>query len=190
MNQQCKVTLVEARTYTDKLLPAALLTSQFRRGKAVSVTSQRVSTGGAKGDTVNYRRKIFAAKPTKALAVASHPPSRCQSPWRTLPPIGRDRRPVRNPKTFLRTQAIRFPGRRRAFKGPRPGPSPQQPAVTASPAPSGSSTPGPGPPPNAGFPPPPNSAGPPYNGPGPGPFGSPSLPGRRASVCWRPGTDG
>ncbi|XP_021939192.1 LIM domain-binding protein 2 isoform X3 [Zootermopsis nevadensis] len=74
------------------------------------------------------------------------------------------------------------------YSGPPPGSG--TPQYTASPAPSGSSTPGPGPPQsvgNAGFPPPPNN-GPPYNGPGPGPFGSPSSGGPQ--FVGRPGSSG
>ncbi|XP_017779085.1 PREDICTED: LIM domain-binding protein 2 isoform X2 [Nicrophorus vespilloides] len=74
-------------------------------------------------------------------------------------------------------------------QGPPPGST--TPQYTASPAPSGSSTPGPGPPQSVGnaggFPPPQNSGGPPYNGPGPGPFGSPSAGG---PPFGRPGSSG
>lgn len=56
----------------------------------------------------------------QALAAAQRPPSRCQSPWRTPPRPGRDRRPARSPKTSHPTPAIRFPGRRRASRDRRP----------------------------------------------------------------------
>ncbi|XP_060525657.1 LIM domain-binding protein 2 isoform X1 [Cylas formicarius] len=73
------------------------------------------------------------------------------------------------------------------YQGGGPPPGSTTPQYTASPAPSGSSTPGPVPPQNAGFPPPPNNVGPPYNGPGPGPFGSPSGGG---PPFGRPGSSG
>lgn len=49
-----------------------------------------------------------------------HHQSRCQQHWRTLLPPGRDRHPVRSPRTFLRTLIRTFPDRRRASRGHRP----------------------------------------------------------------------
>ncbi|CAH1104763.1 unnamed protein product [Psylliodes chrysocephalus] len=116
--------------------------------------------------------------------------------------------PGSEPQNFSQGTGNSFSGPPAGFQGPSPfqgppagagspagappyqgGPPPgsNTPQYTASPAPSGSSTPGPGPPPNAGFPPPPNSTGPPYNGPGPGPFGSPSAGG---PPFGRPGSSG
>ncbi|KAJ3627126.1 hypothetical protein MTP99_014529 [Tenebrio molitor] len=118
--------------------------------------------------------------------------------------------PGSEPQNFATNAANSFSGPPAGFQGPSPfqgppagagspagappyqgGPPPGSttPQYTASPAPSGSSTPGPGPPQSVGnaFPPPPNSAGPPYNGPGPGPFGSPSAGG---PPFGRPGSSG
>ncbi|XP_008190347.1 LIM domain-binding protein 2 isoform X2 [Tribolium castaneum] len=118
--------------------------------------------------------------------------------------------PGSEPQNFATNAANSFSGPPAGFQGPSPfqgppagagspagappyqgGPPPgsSTPQYTASPAPSGSSTPGPGPPQSVGnaFPPPPNSAGPPYNGPGPGPFGSPSAGG---PPFGRPGSSG
>ncbi|XP_044735571.1 LIM domain-binding protein 2 isoform X2 [Chrysoperla carnea] len=120
--------------------------------------------------------------------------------------------PGSEPQNFAASAANSFSGPAAGFQGPSPfqgptagagspagappyqgGPPPgsNTPQYNASPAPSGSSTPGPGPGPqsvgNAGFPPPPNSAGPPYNGPGSGPFGSPSAGG---PPFGRPGSSG
>ncbi|KAK7870367.1 hypothetical protein R5R35_000538 [Gryllus longicercus] len=118
--------------------------------------------------------------------------------------------PGSEPQNFAPNSGQNFSGPAAGFQGPSPfqgppagagspagappysGPPPGSgtPQYTASPAPSGSSTPGPGPPQsvgNAGFPPPPNN-GPPYNGPGPGPFGSPSAGGPQ--FVGRPGSSG
>ncbi|XP_063222362.1 LIM domain-binding protein 2 isoform X4 [Bacillus rossius redtenbacheri] len=118
--------------------------------------------------------------------------------------------PGSEPQNFAPNSGQNFSGPPASFQGPSPfqgppagagspagappysGPPPGSgtPQYTASPAPSGSSTPGPGPPQsvgNAGFPPPPNN-GPPYNGPGPGPFGSPSASGPQ--FVGRPGSSG
>ncbi|XP_045460510.1 LIM domain-binding protein 2 isoform X2 [Harmonia axyridis] len=119
--------------------------------------------------------------------------------------------PGSEPQNFAPNQNNSFSGPPAGYQGPSPfqgppagagspagappyqgGPPPGSttPQYNASPAPSGSSTPGPGPPQSvgsAGFPPPPNSSGPPYNGPGHGPFGSPSGGG---PPFGRPGSSG
>ncbi|XP_023710229.1 LIM domain-binding protein 2 isoform X2 [Cryptotermes secundus] len=118
--------------------------------------------------------------------------------------------PGSEPQNFAPNSGQNFSGPPAGFQGPSPFPGPPAgagspagappysgpppgsatPQYTASPAPSGSSTPGPGPPQsvgNAGFPPPPNN-GPPYNGPGPGPYGSPSAGGPQ--FVGRPGSSG